>query len=40
MQTEREGDKSDKGLYQIEDNDGISYYYRGSVSNNYVKFAG
>ena len=39
-QKENESDKSDKGLYQMEDNDGISYYYRGSVSNNYVKFAG
>ena len=39
-QTERESDKSDKGLYQIEDDDGISYYYRGSVNNNYVKYAG
>ena len=39
-QTERESDKSDKGLYQMEDDDGISYYYRGSVSNNYVKYAG
>uniref|UniRef100_UPI004025A8EA hypothetical protein n=1 Tax=Candidatus Ventrenecus sp. TaxID=3085654 RepID=UPI004025A8EA len=39
-QSERESDKSDKGLYQMEDDDGISYYYRGSVSNNYVKYAG
>ena len=39
-QTERESDKSDKGLYQMEDDDGISYYYRGSVNNNYVKYAG
>ena len=39
-QAERESDKSDKGLYQIEDDNGISYYYRGSVNNNYVKFAG
>ena len=38
-QTERESDKSDKGLYQMEDDDGISYYYRGSVINNYVKYA-
>ena len=36
-QTERESDKSDKGLYQMA---GISYYYRGSVNNNYVKYAG
>ena len=39
-QTEQESDKSDKGLYQMEDDDGISYYYRGSVNNNYVKYAG
>ena len=39
-QTELESDKSDKGLYAIEDADGTSYYYRGSVSNNYVSFAG
>ena len=39
-QKESESDKSDKGLYQIADDDGISYYYRGSVNNNYVKFAG
>ncbi len=38
-QTERESDKSDKGLYQMADADGISYYYRGSVNNNYVKYA-
>ena len=39
-QTERESNKSDKGLYQMADDDGISYYYRGSVNNNYVKYAG
>ena len=39
-QTEKENDKSDKGLYIMEDDYGDSYYYRGSVSNNYVKFAG
>ena len=39
-QTELESDKSDKGLYQMSDVDGTSYYYRGSVSNNYVYFAG
>ena len=39
-QTELESDKSDKGLYQIEDVDGPSYYYRGTVTNNYVYFAG
>ena len=39
-QTERESDKSDKGLYSMEDDDGTSYYYRGSVNNNYVKYVG
>ena len=39
-QTELESDKSDKGLYPMEDDYGISYYYRGSVTNNYVYFAG
>ena len=38
-QQERESDKSDKGLYQMEDNDGLSYFYRGSVNNNYAKYA-
>ena len=28
------------GLYSAEDDEGISYYYRGNVENNYVKFAG
>ena len=39
-QNEQESDKSDRGLYMMEDQDGKSYYYRGSVSNNYVQFAG
>ena len=39
-QTEVESDKSDKGLYAMSDADGTSYYYRGSVKNNYVQFAG
>ena len=39
-QSEQESDKSDRGLYMMEDHDGKSYYYRGSVSNNYVQFAG
>ena len=39
-QTELESDKSDKGLYTMEDDYGTSYYYRGSVKNNYVQFAG
>ncbi len=28
------------GVYKAKDNDGESYYFRGSVENNYVKFAG
>ena len=39
-QTELESDKSDKGLYTAQDSYGLSYYYRGSVKNNYVQFAG
>ena len=39
-QTELESDKSDKGLYATKDDYGTSYYYRGSVKNNYVQFAG
>jgi len=27
------------GIYQAKDDDGMSYYYRGDVNNNYVKFA-
>ncbi len=27
------------GIYQAKDDDGMSYYYRGDVENNYVKFA-
>ena len=30
----------EKGIYETQDGDGTSYYYRGSVENNYVKFAG
>ena len=30
----------EKGIYETTDDDGTSYYYRGSVENNYVKFAG
>ena len=30
----------EKGIYETLDDDGTSYYYRGSVENNYVKFAG
>ena len=39
-QSERESDKSDRGLYSMEDDYGTSYYYRGSVTNNYVYFGG
>jgi len=31
--------ESNSGVYKANDNDGISYYFRGSVTNNYVKFA-
>ncbi len=31
---------TDEGMFAAEDNDGISYYFRGAVNNNYVKFAG
>ena len=30
----------EKGIFMVEDDNGTSYYYRGSVENNYVKFAG
>ena len=39
-ETELETDKSDKGLYQETDDYGTTYYYRGNVKNNIVKFAG
>ena len=39
-ETELESDKSDKGLYTAQDDYGMSYYYRGNVSNNNVYFAG
>ena len=38
--TELETDKSDKGIYQGTDDYGTTYYYRGNVKNNIVKFAG
>ncbi|MCI8393884.1 MAG: hypothetical protein HFH86_00160 [Bacilli bacterium] len=38
-QDENESDISDRGLYVANDENGESYYYRGSVENNYVKFA-
>lgn len=28
----------DNGVYSLEDNDGMSYFYRGNIDNNYVKF--
>lgn len=31
---------TDEGIYSMQDNYGTSYYYRGAVENNYVKFAG
>jgi len=31
---------TDEGLYSMKDDYGTSYYYRGAVENNYVKFAG
>jgi len=37
-QIEQESDKSEKGLYKGTDDYGDTYYYRGSVTNNYVKF--
>ena len=30
----------EKGIYETTDEDGTSYYYRGSVENNYLEFAG
>ncbi len=37
---ELENDNSDVGLYNAFDNYGTTYYYRGNVKNNIVKFAG
>ncbi len=31
---------TDEGIYSAQDNYGTSYYFRGAVTNNYVKFAG
>jgi len=31
---------TDEGIFEMEDDYGKSYYYRGAVENNYVKFAG
>ncbi len=33
-------DNTDKGLYKTKDDDGDTYYFRGSVTDNWVKFAG
>ena len=33
-------DESDTGIFSTEDDLGISYYYRGNITNNYVYFAG
>lgn len=33
-------DETSDGLYSMEDDYGMSYYFRGAVENNYVKFAG
>jgi len=30
---------TDEGVYKAQDDDGTSYYFRGAVENNYVKFA-
>lgn len=34
------GTNTGSGLYKTEDDDGISYYFRGAIDNNYVSFAG
>ena len=39
-QTPKSYDTSTVGMYMNNDDDGNTYYYRGSVSSNYVKFAG
>ena len=31
---------ADEGIFTAQDNDGASYYWRGAVENNYLKFAG
>ena len=40
IQSENENDKSDRGLYYLNDDYGKSYYYRGNVKNNNVLFGG
>ncbi len=37
---ESETSIASSGLYAAEDDQGISYYYRGAIKNNYVSFAG
>jgi hypothetical protein len=39
-QMESDNDPTSSGLYMAMDDHGESYYYRGNVHNNYVKFAG
>ena len=39
-QNEIESNKSDKGLYMMQDDFGKSYYFRGNINNNNVMFAG
>ena len=39
-QTPRSYDTSTVGMYANNDNNGNTYYYRGSIASNYVKFAG
>ena len=39
-QTPRSYNNLEGGMYFAKDNDGNSYYYRGSVASNYVKFGG
>ena len=34
------GDSADNGLFMAEDDYGITYYYKGSIVNNYIEFAG
>ncbi|MCX4254679.1 MAG: hypothetical protein OSJ63_05385, partial [Bacilli bacterium] len=31
---------TDEGIFKAEDNDGVSYYWRGAATTNYLKFAG
>jgi len=38
--TDRLTCETSNGIYKANDDDGISYFYRGAVENNYVRFAG